>query len=183
MKQEIIEQIEIPEGVTCEYLDNIIKCKKDSQEISREIRIPRIEVKIDDNITISIKKGNQKDYKIIKTITSHLKNAFSGFENKYIYKLQSVNVHFPITLKVEGENLIINNFLGEKVPRKAKILPNVDVDIKGQDITVSSFNKESAGQTAANFEKATKVKSRDNRIFQDGIYIIEKPKPGVKENE
>jgi large subunit ribosomal protein L6 len=80
-----------------------------------------------------------------------------------------------MTLKVEGSKLAINNFLGEKKPRFAEILPNVNVDIKGQNITVSSPDKEAAGQTAANFEKATKVKNRDRRIFQDGIYIVEKP--------
>jgi len=36
-------------------------------------------------------------------------------------------------------------------------------------------NLEDAGQTAANIERATKIKGFDPRVFQDGIYIIEKP--------
>jgi len=80
-----------------------------------------------------------------------------------------------MTLKLEGDKLKISNFLGEKISRVAQVLPNVEVEIKGNEITISSHNKESAGQTAANFEKATKVKGRDRRIFQDGIFITHKP--------
>ena len=79
-----------------------------------------------------------------------------------------------MTLKVEKNYLIINNFLGEKTPRHAKILPEVSVDIKGPKVIVSSRNKESAGQTVANIEKATIVRKRDRRVFQDGIFLVER---------
>lgn len=182
MKRKIIEQVEIPEGALCEYTEGNIKCKKDSQEFIKKINLPGINVKIEsDKIVFYCEKGNKKDYKIIKTLTAHLRNLFNGLTKKYIYHLEAVNVHFPMTLKIEGNELIIGNFLGEKVPRKAKILQNVEVEIKNQDITISSNDKESAGQTAGNFEKATKVTKKDNRIFQDGIYITEKPKSGGDE--
>ena len=92
-----------------------------------------------------------------------------------MYHLEAVNVHFPMSLKIEGGKLAINNFFGEKTPRYAKILPNVEVKLEGQKIIIISSNKEAAGQTAANFEKATKIKNRDKRIYQDGIYITQKP--------
>lgn len=176
MKTKIEEKIEIPEGIICELADNVLKCKKDSIELSIEPDLIGIQLKIQDkNIIFSTVKGSKKDLKIIKANLSHIKNIFRGLEDKFEYKLEIANVHFPMTAKVEGNRLAINNFLGEKNPRYAEILPNVDVEIKGQEITVSSPDRKLAGQTAANFEKATQIKGRDKRIFQDGIYITQKP--------
>ncbi len=176
MKKSFSESIEIPADMQCELKENKITCKKGSTELSKLVKIPGINVNLKDKtITFECKSGNKKEYKIIKSLIAHMKNFFAGFDAKFVYRLESANVHFPMTFKVEGSRLIINNFLGEKKPRYAEILNGVDVDLKGAKITVSSQNKDAAGQTAANFEKATKIRNRDRRVFQDGIYIIEKP--------
>lgn len=176
MKRTITETVEIPEGMHCTYHQEKLHCKKGAVEVSRKIHIPLSELKVEGNkIILHCEKGNQNQYKTIKSFVAHINNMFKGVENKFVYKLESVNVHFPMTLKVDGNKVVINNFLGEKVPRHAKILPGVEVDIKGQKITVSSHDREAAGQTAANLEKATKVRGRDRRIYQDGIFIVEKP--------
>jgi len=86
-------------------------------------------------------------------------------------------VHFPMNVSVDKTNhvLVINNFLGEKKERRAKILPNTDVKIEGDIVTVESPDIEAAGQTAANMEVTTHIRNRDRRVFQDGIWITEKP--------
>lgn len=176
MKHEISDQIEIPSGVACVLDGRIIKCKKDSAELSRIITDMAISVKIENNkIHFNSQKGNRNQHKIIQSYIKHMANIFSGLSKKFVYKLQAANVHFPMTLKIVGDRLEINNFLGEKVPRKARILPGVLVEIKGQEITVSSHDKEAAGHTVTNIEKATKIRNRDRRIFQDGIYLVSKP--------
>jgi len=176
MRKKLLEKIAIPDGVACEYTSGIFRCKKDLIEVSREINVPQVEVKVKGNeVILECKKGNKIQYKTIVSFLMHIKNMFQGLNEKFVYKLESVNVHFPMTIKIESDKLVISNFLGEKVSRHAKILPNVDVEIKGPNITVSSVDRDAAGQTAANFEKATKVKGRDKRIYQDGIYIVEKP--------
>ena len=38
-------------------------------------------------------------------------------------------------------------------------------------------DRDGVAQTAANIEQATIVRNRDRRIFQDGIYLIEKTSP------
>ena len=176
MRQKIQESIEIPAGIHCEFTDKTLTCKKDSLQLQREIKIPSVEFKLENNtIIFTCKKGNKIQYKIIKTYMSHIKNMFRGLQKPFRYKLEVVNVHFPMTLKVEGDQLVISNFLGEKTPRRAKILKDVKVEIKGQEVLVTSPDLELAGQTAANIEKSAYPKSRDRRVFQDGIYITERP--------
>ncbi|MBU0761143.1 MAG: 50S ribosomal protein L6 [Nanoarchaeota archaeon] len=180
MKHQILEKVEIPEGISCTYENKKLTCTKGSDSISRDMNIPQIEIQLQGNeIVISCKKGNKNQYKIIKSQIAHIKNLFRGLGEKFVYELEAVNVHFPMTLKVEGNQLAINNFLGEKTPRHAKIFPNVEVQIKGQKVTISSNDREAAGKTMANIEKATKVRGRDRRIFQDGIHLVSKPGRGL----
>jgi len=176
MKQSIRESIEIPQGITCEYSEKTIFCKKDSLTLSRKIDIPKISLEIEGNsIILKSVKANKNERKIIGSYLKHIQNMFQGLNEKFIYKLEACNVHFPMMLKIERNKLVINNFLGEKTPRYAEVLPNVDVQIKGTSITITSHDKESAGQTMANFERATKVKGRDRRVFQDGIFLVSRP--------
>jgi len=176
MKQKLSQSIQIPEGIVCEYQSGILKCKKDSLELSKKLSAPTIDVKIENNeIKVECKKGNKTDYKKIMTFLAHIKNIFHGLNEQFVYELEICNVHFPMSVKSEGDKISITNFLGEKEPRYAKILPNVEVKVSGNKITVSSPDREAAGQTAANLEKATKVRGRDRRIYQDGIFITKKP--------
>ena len=101
-----------------------------------------------------------------------------GVEEGFQYKLQAVYSHFPMTLKVEGDRMVITNLFGEKVPRVAKLpwSPS-EVEVKVQnktDVTVSGVDREKVGQTAANIERSCRIKKRDRRVFQDGIYIVSK---------
>jgi large subunit ribosomal protein L6 len=80
--------------------------------------------------------------------------------------------HFPIKTSVKGSELVIENFLGERYPRRAKILEGVTTKISGDMINLEGIDKEKVGQTAANIEKATIVRNYDTRVFQDGIYLV-----------
>ncbi|MFA5746342.1 MAG: 50S ribosomal protein L6 [archaeon] len=122
-------------------------------------------------------KNKKKTTKaVINTTEKHMINAIKGLDHEYVYKLAIVYSHFPITVKAEGNEIIISNFLGEKKPRKTRILPGCKVEVKGKDIIVRSHNKYNAGQTAGNIEKTTRVVGKDFRIFDDGCYIVEKAK-------
>ena len=101
-----------------------------------------------------------------------------GVDSGFKYKLKAVYSHFPMTIKVQGNEMTITNLFGEKVPRVAP-LPwspaEVEVKVSNKtDITVSGTDREKVGQTAANIERACRIKKRDRRVFQDGIYIVSK---------
>ena len=175
MKKELYKQIEIPKGVSVELEGNIIKINGPEGKNSRRFILEKINIKKEENIiSIGSKKATKKEKKIMNTITAHIKNMILGIQKKFEYELKAVFNHFPVTLEVKGQELIIKNFLGEKIPRKAKIPKGVEVEINGNIIKVKSIDKELAGQAAANFETATKIRGRDKRIFQDGIFMIKK---------
>src|SRR4030065_2566176 len=93
--------------------------------------------------------------------------------------MKMVSAPFPIKASVNGDTFMIENFLGEKYPRKAKILGATKVNVKGDLVDLTGPDVEAVGQTAANIERATKIKGFDPRVFQDGIYIIQKPGRGL----
>lgn len=173
-RKKIENIIEVPEGIKAEITGSTIKLSKDSEELKRKLDYD-VEKK-DNKIIIRCDRPTKKDKKLINSTTAHIKNMISGLQEKYVYKLQICSVHFPMSVAVQGKEIVIKNFLGETKDRKAKILDNVEVKIDREIISIESSDKEKAGQTAANIETATKVKKKDRRIFQDGIYITEKEK-------
>ncbi len=176
MKRDIEKIVEIEEGVSVSFDGNEATVKKDTIELKKKFMFGKIKAEVKDGkILFSAKKASKRENKMIGTIAAHLNNMIKGVQEPFVYKLEIANVHFPMSVKADGNIITIKSFLGEKQDRTCKICDNVKVDIKGSQIEVSSNDIEAAGQTAANLEKATKVKNRDRRIFQDGIFITEKP--------
>ena len=176
MNKDLERVVEIPEGVEVTINGNEFTVKGNGKELVRTFDIGKVKSVVKDGkITLTAKGATRRESKMIGTIWAHLKNIIKGFGENFVYELEVCNVHFPMNVKLEGDKITIKSFLGETTQRISKVLPNVDVDIKGSKITVTSSNIEAAGQTAANLEKATRLTGRDRRIFQDGIFITAKP--------
>ena len=170
---EIKTLIKIPEGLTATKENDIITIKGEKGELSRTFSHPRIKINIkEDTIEVSGKNVIRKEKALIGTFVAHIKNMVKGLDKGFEYKMKTVFSHFPIKTSVEGNEFIIQNFLGERSARRAEILEGVNIEIKGEDITVQGIDKEKVGQTVANIERATAVKRRDTRVFQDGVYRI-----------
>lgn len=175
MKKEFFQEVEVPEGIEANINGNMFNVRGPEGELSREFNTNNIEFEKKGNkIIIGAKKATKREKKMINTTASHVKNMIQGVQKKFEYQLKTCFSHFPITVEIKGNGALIKNFLGEKVPRKVKFLEGVDVKVEKDLITITSNNKELAGQTAANFEAATKVSARDRRVFQDGIFMISK---------
>jgi large subunit ribosomal protein L6 len=175
MKKKLERIIEIPSGIQISFNNEEFIIKSSGKEIKKKIELNGIKVVIENNLLkLSSDNATRRESKMIGTTWAHINNMIKGMNEEFVYKLEICNIHFPMNVKVEGDKIIIKSFLGEKVPRKAKIMPDTKVEIKGNLITVSSYNLEFAGQTASNIEKATKLVGRDRRVFQDGIFITEK---------
>jgi len=175
MKKEIFKTIDIPEGIEVTVDDSTLNIKGPEGENKREFKIGKLKLtKENKDIKIGSSTATKREKKIINTIVAHIKNMISGVKDQFVYKLKICSSHFPISVEKKEDSFIIKNFLGEKVPRFSKIPKKVEAEMSGDFITIKSSDKELAGQTAANLETATRVKKRDLRVFQDGIFIIEK---------
>lgn len=167
-------ELSIPAGieVTIEKAQIIVKGTKGQvvKTFPKGVEIKKTDSKID----ISTKLKTAKARALVGTFTAHIKNMFAGVQTPHVYKLKIASIHFPITVVIQNNELLVQNFLGEKRPRKAKIPAGATVKVQGDIITVESPDIEIAGMAATRIEQATRIRSRDRRTFLDGIYMIEK---------
>jgi large subunit ribosomal protein L6 len=172
---KIESTIAIPGGVSVSKDGNIFKVKGPKGELSRNFAHPRVNVAIGEvEVTVSCEYPRVKEKAMIGTYLAHLRNMFRGVTDGYTYHMKVVFSHFPMKVAVKGTQVQIDNYMGGKDPRIADIVGQTTVKINGADVTVSGIDIEACGQTAANIEKATSRRGFDRRIFQDGIYIVEK---------
>lgn len=169
------EEIEIPEGVELKLEGKTIEVSGPKGKLTQTFNLPDIALKVEGQ-KISIETGStrRRAKAAVNTIKARTQNMIMGVTQGFSYKLRVVYSHFPITVKVDGKRVFVQNFLGERSPRVAKIVGDVNVEVKGDEIVVSGINKDEVGQTAFNIEQATFVKYRDLRTFQDGCYIVER---------
>ncbi len=172
----IIEKVKIPPNVSVSIEGKIIRVTGPKGELKRELWSPEVSIKKQDsNIIIETPYGRRKTRAIVGTFASHISNMVKGVTEGFECRLKIVYAHFPIQVKVEGDKVLIINFLGEKRPRKAQIVgKETKVKITSDEVVVTGIDKEAVGQTAANIEQTTRIKGYDPRVFQDGIYITVK---------
>ena len=169
------EEVEVPKGVEFKLSGKTIEVSGSKGKLARKFDVPGIELKMEGKkILIETSSPRRKLRAAVGMVRARLLNMFEGVTAGFIYKLRVVYSHFPITVKVQGKRVLIQNFLGERAPRVARIVGDVNVEVKGDEIIVQGIDKDEVGQTAFNIEQATFIRRRDSRVFQDGCYIVEK---------
>jgi len=176
-KDKLYEEIEVPEGITASVEDDVLIMKKGDKEVKRKLTA-LIDVKVDGNkVIVKADRVRKIERKLFGTFKAHIRNMIKGLIEGFMFKLQIANVHFPMNVSFDkGSNsIIVKNFLGEKTDRIIKLPQGVDVKVDKEDIEIKSHDIELAGDAATRIEKGTRVRNKDRRIYQDGIFIVEKP--------
>lgn len=172
---KINEDVNVPEGVDVSIGGKRIRVAGEKGELNLDFFNPRVKiVKENNKIFFMSDKATRREKRIIGTFKAHVNNMIKGVREGFEYRLKICASHFPMNVSIDGKAVVIKNFLGEKIPRKAKILEGVDGKIDGDQIILTGISRENVGQTAANIEKSCKIGKRDRRRFEDGIYIISK---------
>lgn len=180
---EIVEKVEVPDGVEVSIAPPAkIRVKGKLGELEQDLTHMGIKLELDGKDVVIRFRGKGRVAKsMMGTAKSMIRNMIIGVTKGFTYKLKIIASHFPMNVKVQGDTIIIENFIGERWPRYAKIVgPKTKVIVKGEDVIVTGIDRQAVGQTAANLELATKIKQKDLRKFLDGIYIYEK-KIGIEE--
>jgi large subunit ribosomal protein L6 len=172
---EISKTVQVPENVSVSLEGKKVSVKGAKGSLTRDFSYVPIAIEGEGkNVRIWAKWPRKKEAAMVGTIYSHIQNMITGVTKGYSYKLKIVFSHFPISVKLQGKSILIENFTGERRARKIDIIGDVKIKIEAEDIIVEGTNLEDVSQTAANIEQSTRVRNKDPRVFLDGIFVYER---------
>ncbi len=175
--EKLSTAVDVPEGVTVTLNKNMLQVQGPLGKTFKNFKKIPVDIEVNDNkVQLKAQGARKRDYAIMNTARSVIRNLCEGITDGYTIKMKVVYAHFPITVKVQNDLVLIENFQGERAPRTSKIIGQTKVSPKGEDVIISGSVLTEVTQTAANIEQKTKVKNKDHRVFLDGIYIYEKKK-------
>jgi large subunit ribosomal protein L6 len=152
---------------------NILSIKGKAGLVSKDFTKLPATIKIEnEKIVVKPYGSRKKDLAVVNTAASIIKSMIKGSESGFTYKLKIIYAHFPISVKVKGKEVHVENFFGERSPRVCRIVgDSTKVSVVGEDVIVQGPSLEHVSQTAANIELSTRIKDKDQRVFLDGLYI------------
>ena len=159
--------VTIPQGVNVEVSGQSVSVKGPRGRLEKAFG-PMVRIGVSGS-EVRIEGGKA----LVNTVESLITSMMKGVTEGYKKELKVIYAHFPVSIEVKGTDIIIKNFQGEKKNRQAKLIGDTKLAVKGQNVTVTGSDKHAVGQTIANMRSAMRIKEKDARVFQDGIYEIE----------
>ena len=167
--------VEVPEKVNVSLKKTMLEVSGPLGKTFKSFRKIPVTLNMNDkSISIKTQGKRKKDYAVLNTAKSIIRGLCEGVVDGYTIKMKVVYAHFPITVKIQGTDVLIENFQGERAPRIAKIHGQTKVVAKGDEIILTGPVLTEVSQSAADIAQKTKIKNKDHRVFLDGIYISSK---------
>lgn len=167
--------VTIPETVDVTVDDRTITVNGENGSVTRSFDHPMITItEHSDEIRFATESTRKEHTAVINTYKTLLENMVHGVETPFQYTLKAVYAHFPMQVSMKGDTFTVENFLGERAPRTLDIPDTVTVSVDGDTIHVTGADKEIVGDTAAQIEQLCYMNKKDQRTFQDGIYLVDK---------
>ena len=125
-------ELPIPEDVTAETDHLDLEVEGPNGSVSRRLWYPDVSVSVeDDRVVIESENDDAKTMSTLGTFESHVRNMFHGVTEGWEYELEVFYSHFPMQVEVEGDEVLIENFLGERAPRRTTVHGDTEVDVDG----------------------------------------------------
>ncbi len=176
---QIEEMYEIPKDVTFTLKGKEVTVKGKKGSITKDFSHAR---KIDistkgKKVFFNAEFPRTKTVALVYTLKNLLNNMVDGVQQGYVYRMKIVYSHFPITVvppKKGKTEVLIKNFIGERAARGTHSIGDVAIKATKEEVIISGCDKETVGQTCANIQKKCRIKDKDKRVFQDGVYVYQK---------
>lgn len=167
--------VKLLDGVSAKKDGFNLTLKGAKGEVTKSFASAQVDFDVNDGkVIFKAPKDSRKYRAVMGTFVAHLKNMQKGASQTHNYLLRVCSGHFPMNVAITKDEFTVKNFLGERVPRKMPLPKGVTVKLNGRDITIESTDKDLAGKVASRIEKLTLRSNYDRRVFQDGIYIVNK---------
>ena len=168
-------EIKLEDKVSAQLDGSLLALKGPKGEVKKDFPDKNIAVECKDQVVVlKASKFNKVNKKLIKSYAAHIRGMMKGALEGHKYTLKICSGHFPMNVSVSNDQIIIKNFLGEKVPRTLTLKAGATVKVEGGTVVVESPSKEIAGQVSADIELLTRRIGYDGRVFQDGLWIASK---------
>jgi len=166
-------ELEAPAGVKVAKESNTLLVKGKLGAVKKDFTKLPATISVEGNkITIKPYGKRKRDLAVTHTARSIIESMIKGVEKGYTYKLKIIFAHFPISVKIKGKEVSVENFFGERSPRVSRIIGEATkVNVIGEDVVIQGPSLEDVSQTAANIELSTRIKNKDQRVFLDGLYV------------
>jgi large subunit ribosomal protein L6 len=169
--------VDLPKGVSLTVTGRTLEAKGPLGSVSRSFPSDVLHLTVKGtsaSLELKIPPTRKRSRSLLNTWTAHVANIAGGLSRGVEARMKVVAAHFPMKVQVRGEEIVIENFLGEKHPRSTRLAPGTKAAVEGDIVTISGNDVEQVGQSAANIERVTRIRDYDPRVFQDGIYLIER---------
>ena len=143
-------KIVIPEGVSVELNDRVVKVTGKLGELERELPSDIEFTKNNNEITLTRKNELKATKALHGTCNANITNMIKGVTEGYKKELEIIGVGYRFNLK--GNDLVIN--AGYSHPVEMHIPTGIKVEVlSNTEISVSGISKELVGEYAANIRK------------------------------
>jgi len=171
------ETVDVPKGVSFILHGRRLLAKGPLGAVERPFPADALELTTEAGhatLTLRIPAHRKRSQALLRTWVAHLQNLSGSLTLGVEARLKVVAAHFPMKVQVRENHLLIENFLGEKHPRSSDLAPGTTARVEGDFVILSGYDVEQVGQSAANIERASRIREYDPRVFQDGIYLVER---------
>jgi large subunit ribosomal protein L6 len=108
-------RLQIPAKVSAEVDHLELTVEGPNGSVTRRLWYPDVSVTVEDGeVVIASDADDAETVSTIGTFESHVENMFYGVTDGWEYEMEVFYSHFPMQVTVEGSEVVIENFLGER---------------------------------------------------------------------